>query len=270
MDLKLETIKREYLRKILDVSLNNRNYSTVVFEASFCLDELKEMMKELKDEYHIDNVIFIDFYNNKVKSFFESNPTEKEIERFIPRLSKPVGNIKGIYFHNAITDYSATCCSDYSINYYKYLSKYNKELFDKMKTLSTSDKTIVAFPNKEWATALLGSEDRLGELWIKINKILSRPSDEKKEIEERIQRKNELNKMGIHNLYFYTNLGTDFRISLNPDSIWVCEPNDTEGIFNFVNYPSYEIYTSPNCYSAEGKIVLSQKRRFYYDILVNI
>ena len=59
MNLKLETIKREYLRKILDISLNNREYSTVVFQASFCLDEIKGMIEELKGEYHIDNVIFI-------------------------------------------------------------------------------------------------------------------------------------------------------------------------------------------------------------------
>ena len=268
MNLKLETIKREYLRKILDISLNNREYSTVVFQASFCLDEIKGMIEELKGEYHIDNVIFIDFDNDKIKSFFETNPTDAEIESFIPRFSKPIGNMKIIWFHNATTDYSENFCSDYSINYYKYLNEYNKELSDRIATLSISDKTVVPLPNKEWAEGLLGSQDQLEELWMKISKTLLRTNNEKKEMEERIQRKDELNKMGIRNLCFYTDLGTDFRISLNPHSIWVCEPNDTEGIFNFVNYPSYEIYTSPNCYSAEGKIVLSKKRRFYYDILV--
>lgn len=79
---------------------------------------------------------------------------------------------------------------------------------------------------------------------------------------------NELNKMNIRKLSFYTNLGTDFRISLNPDSIWCCSPCNYGGIYNFDNYPSYEIYTSPNCYSAQGKIVLSKKSRFYYDDMI--
>ena len=79
---------------------------------------------------------------------------------------------------------------------------------------------------------------------------------------------NELNRMNIRKLNFCTNLGTDFRISLNPHSIWCCTSYNYDGIFNFDNYPSYEIYTSPNCYSAEGKIVLSKKSRFYYDDMI--
>ena len=64
MNLETETLKKEYLRKILAASLNNRNYSTIVFHASFCLDEIKDIIEELKDEFHIDNVIFIDFDRN--------------------------------------------------------------------------------------------------------------------------------------------------------------------------------------------------------------
>ena len=75
--------------------------------------------------------------------------------------------------------------------------------------------------------------------------------------------------MRIRNLCFHTDLGTDFRISLTHHSIWVCEPDGTSRAFNSFNYPSYEIFTSPNCYSAEGRIVLSKKRRFYYDIMVD-
>ena len=268
MNLEMLKMKKNYLRRILDVSLNNRHYSTVVFQASFCLDEIKDIIEELKDEYHIDNVIFIDFDNEKVKSFYNSNPTEKEIERFIPKFPKPIGNMKIIYFNNAITDFSNNYNSDYSVKYYKHLKEYNKEVFDRIKNLSSSDETVTVCPNKEWAEGLLGSQEQLDELWMKISKTLLSHNEAKKEIEKRIEQKKELNRMGIRKLCFYTNLGTDFRISLNSHSIWVCEPNDTEGIFNFFNFPSYEIYTSPNCYSAEGKIVLSKKSRFYYDTVV--
>ena len=267
MNLEIEKIKKEYLRKILAASLNNRNYSTVVFHASFCLDEIKDIVEEIKNEFHIDNVIFIDFDNDKVKSFYESNPTDKEIEEFIPKFSKPIGNMKIIYFSN-VTDCSNNYFSNYSGKYYSHLNDYNKEIFDRIENLSTYDVTVTTCPNKEWAESLLGNQTQLQELWMKISKTLLNPDEAKKEIEERIERKNELNRMGIRNLYFYTDIGTDFKIALNSHSIWRCEPNDIEGIVNFFNYPSYEIYTSPNCYSAEGKIVLSKKEKFYYDITV--
>lgn len=268
MNLEMLKIKREYLRKILAVSLNNRDYSTVVFQASFCLDEIKDIIEELKEEFHLDNVIFKDFDNDKIKSFYESNPTEKEIERFIPKFPQPTGNMKIIYFHNPITDLSDNYYSDYSIKYHEDLQKYNKELFDRIKKISKSDKTVTSCPNKEWAESLLGSQKKLDELWMKISKTLLNPNETQNELEKRIEQKKLLNSIGIRNLYFYTDLGTDFRIALNTHSIWISEPNNREGEFNFFNYPSYEIYTSPNCYSAEGKIVLSRKSRFYYDIVV--
>lgn len=268
MNLEMYKLKREYLRKILAASLNNRDYSTVVFNASFCLDDIKDIIKELKDEYHLDNVLFIDFDYDKIKSFYDSNPTKEEIEKFIPKYPIPTGNIKSISFHNPITDYSDNYYSDYSIKYYNDLMKYNQEVFDKIKQISKKDKTVIACPNKEWAESLLGNQSQLDELWLKINKTILNPEEAKIELEKRLEQKKLLNSMNIRNLYFYTDLGTDFRISLNPHSIWVSEPNDWEGELNFFNYPSYEIYTSPNCYSAEGKIVLSRKSRFYYDIVI--
>lgn len=267
MNLEFKKVKKEYLRKILATSLNNRSYSTVVFHASFCLDEIKYIIEELKDEFYIDNVIYIDFDNDKVKSFYESNPTEKEIEKFIPKFSNQIGNMKIIYFKN-VTDYSNNYCSNYSQKYYSHLKQYNKEIFDRIENLPTYDITVTICPNKEWAESLLGNQEQLQELWMKISKTLLNLDEARKEIEERIARKNELNRMGIRNLYFYTNIGTDFRIGLNSHSIWNCEPNNIKGIFNFFNYPSYEIYTSPNCYSAEGKIVLSKKEKFYYDMII--
>ena len=268
MNSEMSKIKKNYLRKILNASLSNKDYSTVVFHASFCLDEIKDIIEEIKDEYHIDNVIFMDFDNEKIKSFFSSNPTEEEIKKFIPKFPKPIGNVKIIYFDNSITDLSYNYYSDYSINYYNYLEDYNKEVFDKIQNLSKSDTTVTVCPNKEWATSLLGNEKQLDELWLKINKTLLDSDTAKEEIEKLIEQKKKLNSMKIRNLYFYTDLGTDIKISLNSHSIWVCEPDNTDGTFNFFNFPSYEIFTSPNCYSAEGKIVLSKKRKFYYDIII--
>lgn len=268
MNFNLDEIKREYLSKILDASLNNRDYSTVIFNATFPLDDIRNVVEELKQKYNIDTVIFMDVDFDKIKNFFETNPTDEEIQKFIPKFPNPIGNVKIIYFNSDKTNLSSRFYSDYSKEYYKYLKEYNKELFDRIDNLSLNDKTVTVCPNKEWAEDLLGSQDKLKDLWIKINKLLLSVDESKQEIEERKQLTKELNKMAIQYLYFHTDLNTDFRIALNPHSIWNCEPVNTDGIDNFFNYPSYEIYTSPNCYSAEGKIVLSQKIRFYYDLLI--
>lgn len=267
--MEIENIKKDYLRRVIAASLYNRNYSTVVFFASYYIDEdIKKIIEELKDEFHIENLVFIDFDYDKIKSFYYTDPTEKEIENFIPKFPKPVGNIKNIYFDNAKTDLSNNYYSNYSKQYYNRLRYYNKELFDIQENLSNDDQTVTVCPNKEWAESLFGNQEKLQELWIRCYKVLLNPDVEKVEAIERIQRKDELNRIGIRKLSFYTNSGTDFKIALNPHSIWVCNPNSINGIANYFNYPSYEIFTSPNCYSAEGKIVLTKKERFYYDEVV--
>ena len=268
MNMEMLNLKKNYLRRILDISLNNQNYSTIIFYASFSLDEIKPIIEELKDEYHIKNVIFMDFDYDKIKAFYDSNPSEKEMEMFIPKFLEPIGNVKCIYFQNTVTDFSDVYFSDYVIKYYRCLKESNKEVFNKMENLSGCDQTLTICPNREWAEGLFGSKEDLDNLWIKINRIFLNSSEEKREMENIINLMNELNRMNIRKLNFCTNLGTDFRISLNPHSIWCCTSYNYDGIFNFDNYPSYEIYTSPNCYSAEGKIVLSKKSRFYYDDMI--
>ena len=265
MSLELRNLKKEYLRNILTVSLSNRDYSTVVLNASFPLDEVRDILEELKKEFNIANLIINDFHSDEIKAFYETNPSETDIEKFIPKYPKTIGNIKYIYFEN-VTDtdqdfYGAS-------KYFKDLKRYNKELFEKMDNKNNEDVTVTACPNKKWAESLLGSEDKLDELWLRISKTLLSYDALKKDVKEKVERKNELNKMGIRKLNFYTNLGTDLRIALNPHSIWCCEPNNIDGKTNFFNYPGYEIFTSPDCYSAEGKIVLSRKEKFYYDIKV--
>ena len=54
-------IKKNFLRKILNACLKNKNYATVVFHATFPLDDLKEFIDELKEEFLIKNIIIEDF-----------------------------------------------------------------------------------------------------------------------------------------------------------------------------------------------------------------
>ena len=106
MNFIMNKIKKEYFQKIFSTCLCNNNYSTIIFCATFCLDEIKDIVEELKDEFHIKRIIFNDFDKNKIQTFFNKMPSEKEIEEFIPKFPSPVGNIKIIYFDNPATDLS--------------------------------------------------------------------------------------------------------------------------------------------------------------------
>lgn len=171
MNVKMLNLKKNYLRRILTTGLNGQDYSTIIFYATFSLDEIKPIIEELKGEYHIENVIFMDFDYRKIKSFYDTNPSEEEIERFIPKFRKPIGNVKYINFHNTITDFSDNFASDYRNKYYRKLKEMNEEVFNKIYSLSDKDMVTTICPNSDWAEGLLGNEEQLDDLWIKINKI---------------------------------------------------------------------------------------------------
>lgn len=263
METELINIKKNYLRNILNKALKNDKYTSIVFHASFPLDEVKELMEEIRTEYNIETIAYIDFDKNKVKKFFNANPSKQEIEEFTPKYPELKGKVKEISFTN-VTDYSKEYFSNYSIEYYRNLMRYNKTAFI---AKENEDILITIYPNEEWAYQLLGNKKKIDELWKIINDICIEEEKTKEEFLRRLEIKNILNKMGISNLHFYTDLGTDFTISLNPTSVWCSNPNKITG--NLFNYPSYEIFTSPNCKSAKGKIVLSQKSRLYKGIVIN-
>lgn len=264
----LELLKKQYIHNILSNSLSTRDYSTVIFSATFPLDEVKDIIEGYREEFNLKNIIFLDIDYEKVKEFYLTRPKEEEIKKFIPMFDKPIGNTKMIYFGSTTTDYCENAYCGETIRYEKALRKNNKELYEIIKKLPTTDQTVTILPNKAWAQSLLGSEEKLNDLWLIISQALLDEKVTKIEADKRIERKNELNKMKIHKLHFYTDLGTDFKIALNKHSIWACEPENHNGLLNYFNYPSYEIFTSPNCFSAEGRIVLAKGRKFYYDIFL--
>ena len=236
----------------------------IIFEAR--VNDVATLCEEDKTniEYHSNSSAAYE----KIEAFYKTNPSEDEIEEFIPKYPIPTGNMKLIILTDDSTYYSNYMSSEYTEDYIDDLIKYNTELFDIIFALENKI-TISACPNKEWSKYLYGSQNRLSDLWKLINSNI--PDIDQSNIESRnmIERRNELNKMNIRNLHFYTDLGTDFSISLNPSSIWVCYPEELGSGANYYNYPSYEIFTSPNCYSGNGKIILSKKLKFYNDNIIN-
>jgi leucyl aminopeptidase (aminopeptidase T) len=69
--------------------------------------------------------------------------------------------------------------------------------------------------------------------------------------------------MRIKNLSFYTDKGTDFRIGLSDHSRWISDPllknpNQLASTLYYNNFPSFEIFTTPDAFTASGKVVLTK------------
>lgn len=149
--------------------------------------------------------------------------------------------------------------------YYNEQLRINEDFWDTLlydKEVMTIRADMVApIPNRYWASRLKCDESCI---WSMLNDMVySINSNEYKEEMARLEEiKRLLNSMQIKRLHFNTDAGTDFRISLTEHSKWISEPhlryNGKRIVRYYNNFPSFEIFTSPDCYTAEGRVVLTK------------
>jgi len=126
---------------------------------------------------------------------------------------------------------------------------------------------IAAVPNIEWAKTVFpkeSEENAVKKLW---DAILSTSrvdgNDPVKNWEEHnavlIEKRKKLGSMGLVELQYKSNNGTDFKVGLDEYRIWGggCEVANGKGDFN-PNIPSEEVFTSPVAGVAEGLLVASK------------
>ena len=261
------TPQEEYIRKILEIGANVDKYNNLIIVSYSNIDTAKEMFLKLKDEYKIDQMIFLDYDHEKLYNFLKTNPSKEEVIDILPKMPKLKDREKTKIIVN------------YPSNYDGYSGKLQKEFKEPYKFYREQDKKfneeyyslkeernhymITAIPDKVWANHLLGSPDKEDELWELVNKTVPNIDVYKDYIEHKKEINEFLQNSKIKNLTLYTNLGTDFRVSLTHRSLWLSEPESNGIIDYYFNFPSYEIFTAPDCYSGEGKIVLARPNMFY-------
>lgn len=158
------------------------------------------------------------------------------------------------------------------------MTKYSLEtrkVFDDMRDKSMLAWLIAAVPTKAWAEKLFENEANPVEtLWDKIFDICSIKEDNPTKIwNEKIEkldiRSKKLNKYQFKSLRYQSSNGTDFTIDLPKNHLWASGKtklaNSKEVL---VNFPTEEVFTSPDCYSAEG-VVYSTKPLSYQDNIIN-
>ena len=155
----------------------------------------------------------------------------------------------------------------------KYALSTRKE-FDDLRDKSMISWTIAAVPIKMWADELFDDENSVEILWKKILEACLITEDDpigiwNKKIDKLDARCKKLNKYNFKTLIYKSSNGTDFKIDLPDKHIWA---SGKEVLQNkkevLVNFPTEEVFTSPDCRSAEG-IVYSTKPLAYQGVIIN-
>lgn len=134
---------------------------------------------------------------------------------------------------------------------------------------------IIALPNERWAKSVFGDvDDAYDKLYMSIMKMCM--IDQENPIqawEENIKKNNyyksKLNSMGIKSLHYKNSLGTDFTIGLPEACQWTnLDKTDAKGGVMISNMPSYEIFATPDCRTANG-IVYSSRPLIYNECKID-
>lgn len=154
----------------------------------------------------------------------------------------------------------------------KYSYETRKE-FDDLRDKSMLAWCIAAVPTKAWAEALYDVEYAEDILWDKIFDMCSIKEDDpvaiwNKKIKLLEKRANKLNDYQFKILKYKSSNGTDFKIELPKNHRW---GSGKEVLANgkevLVNFPTEEVFTSPDCKSAEGMICASKPLAYQGNII---
>ncbi len=147
--------------------------------------------------------------------------------------------------------------------------------FDARRDKSELAWCIGAVPTTAWAKELFpNSNDPVEELWNKIFDICSIKEEDpvaiwNEKVSKLKERGKKLTEYQFKTLKYKSSNGTDFRVDLPKNHIWASgEEKLANGKEVLVNFPTEEIFTSPDCMSANG-IVYSSKPLSYQDVLID-
>lgn len=133
---------------------------------------------------------------------------------------------------------------------------------------------ICAYPTKRWAEFLFGnSEDSYLKLYKYIMDMCmidcENPSMEwDLYMKENNEYKNKLQNIHITKLSYKNGLGTDFEIGFPKDYKWInLDKKDNNGNSIIVNMPSYEVFTTPDCRTANGIVYNSRPLVFQGNVI---
>ena len=146
--------------------------------------------------------------------------------------------------------------------------------FDSMRDKQKLAWTIAAVPTEKWAQEVFkNSNNPLEDLWNQIFEICNIKEKNpveiwNKKVEVLKRRADKLNEYKFKSLKYESSNGTNFYIELPKEHIWQSAKESINNKDITVNYPTEEVFTSPDCKSANG-ILYSSKPLVYQDVIID-
>jgi aminopeptidase len=248
----------------ISVNIERIDFARIVGKVAYELG-VKDIYFDISDPYlkhdalknlEIDELKNLSFWNKDIWNVYA-----KKNAAFLMLASETPGLMKDVDPNkmSAMTKYSLETRKD----------------FDDLRDKSSLAWCIAAVPTECWAKTLFSNSiTPVEDLWNKIFDICSiKEEDPVKIWNDKINKLNlradKLNAYNFKTLKYKSSNGTDFKIDLPAGHIWAtgCEKL-ANGKEVLVNYPTEEVFTSPDCTSAEG-IVYSSKPLSYQDVVIN-
>ncbi len=283
-----EKNKRDYIKKIFEAAfLGNKKVNLIVY-ANYSLCNLRKIILEEAKKYNINQIVVYgvgeedfgyidkDYLGSFINPHYALDYIEDErgsyyrpvwkwysldsISEMVPKYSEfdHQYDTRVIKLIDDKVIINENLSAQYNERYSLYEKKHhelNRDFWDTLWIAESKNNVMMAScPNKYWANRIGCAEYNL---WGLVNSQVPsiNSSEYQKNLEKLRDIRSKLQKININNLFFYTATGTDFRIGLTNHSRWVCEPFDKDFYHLF---PSYELYTTPDVYTATGTIVLTK------------
>lgn len=167
-------------------------------------------------------------------------------------------------------DIDAKLISDITMYGYETRKK-----FDELRDKQITPWCIAAVPTESWAKEVFpNSDNAVEDLWNAIFKICGINDNNPEEIlnnkiNKLKERATKLNSYSFKKLKYENSIGTNFTIELPKNHLWASGGETlVTGKEILVNFPTEEIFTSPDCLSANG-IVYSSKPLSYQDVVID-
>ena len=253
---------KEYIKKILELGINLEEGDALIIYIPNELSEIEKIFLELKDEYKIKDIIFIKVDFARISSFLKKKPSYEEMYNFSPQYNsiRSPKRIKVIKFLSALecNPYYKKLVGTQATLFGAYRKIFEFKNIELSRQIERSPEILVTCPNSFWAKDLFGSGKEIDKLWSLVTRTVPTMEEAKRLIEDLEEKTKILNDMQIADLNIKTESGTDLTVSLSPASVWINAFCNSKNGGIALNFPSYEICTSPNMCTTTGKAVLTR------------
>ena len=272
--MNLELLKEKYARVILESCLKVEKGQPLFICYDIEREDFVNIVTKIAKELGVED-IYYDKHDPYKKHDLLKTLEVEELKK-LPYWNKEIWDVyaKKEAAFLMLTSETPGLMKDVDSKKLSEMTKYalsTRKVFDDYRDKSILAWCIAAVPTKAWAEALnMSVEDLWNQIFnvCNINKLDPVKIWDDKNNLLRIRAK-KLTDYDFKTLKYSSSNGTNFKVDLPKDSVWESGYQKlASGKSVLVNFPTEEVFTSPDCTSAEG-ILYSSKPLSYQDNLID-